>query len=193
MHLVTDAELQGLAAQAFNLARHDLEQDKFIWLLASYHHPEPLYRMSRVEALINAKFGNNWLNDGCKKDYAFEALRAATMYRPPDAIVFASVCNMFEATELFRSLPPYEQAKLMEGGHDAHHAGVKKGFFRCVDGLVTVAQTPARVCHQTQRLLHGTPLGTPAVHFINADDFTGRLKLYAEPQPTVEFWKQRVQ
>jgi hypothetical protein len=44
---VTDAELEGIAAQALNLARLDLQRGKFNFLVATYNAGR-LYRMRRI-------------------------------------------------------------------------------------------------------------------------------------------------
>ena len=63
--MMTDQILEGIAAQAFNMARLELERRKFNFLLASYHESDgkKLYRMSKIEAFIVQQLGEGWLNE----------------------------------------------------------------------------------------------------------------------------------
>ena len=99
---LTDQELEGLAAQAFNMARRDLEQRRgFNCLLASYHAGESLHRMERLERLLAEKLGERWVGDASVKEAAFDLIRMATGMLPPDAIVIACAVNRFVPTEKF--------------------------------------------------------------------------------------------
>ena len=196
---VTDDVLRGLCAQAFNLAKLDLERGRFNFLLASYHHGERLHRMTKVEKLIIEKCGQDWLNNGAAKDVAFGLLRIATTAIPPDALVFASVTNMFRPTEKFHALDQEAKDRLMHTGPDAHHRGVREGLFTRVDALVTLAQTPLRVCQYFQECSpRGVAVGPPDVHIGDQSQFDGRLKFFGKPSPEsyhnrpVEFWKKKV-
>ena len=51
---MTDPELQGIAAQAHNMAKRDLQLGQFNFLVAAYCAGERLHRMRQVEALIVA-------------------------------------------------------------------------------------------------------------------------------------------
>ena len=93
---MTDPELEGIAAQAFNMARLDIERAKgFSLFFASYHEGEGLHRMDSVAEVIKEKLGEDWLNNGAKKDRAFGILRLAVDAMPPDAVDIGSVVNWF--------------------------------------------------------------------------------------------------
>jgi hypothetical protein len=172
---LTDAELQGLAAQALNLARRDYERKNFNFLLASYHQGTALHRMTKVEALIIEKLGEDWLNSGRKKDIGMGLMALATHYKPPDAIMFVTAANMFRQTAKFDKLSRAEQDKIIQAGHDRHHEGVKQGLFELVDSMVSVAQTPERVCNYMLEMKRDA---VPVVHFFDQSEFDGRLKMY---------------
>lgn len=188
---MTDAELQGLCAQAFNLAKLDLERNRFVWLLAAYDAGHPLHRMKKIEALVTEKLGEGWLDSGVKKDAAFDMIRLCVRLAPPDAVVFASAVNLFEHTEKFAALDSEAQRTIMSAGHDRHHEAVREGLLAVCDALVTLAQTPQRICNQIQKLgPRGTPVDQPKVQFWDARDFQGRLKLFGAP--SFDFTKKRM-
>lgn len=181
-HSLTDQELLGLAGQALGLARADITQGKgFNFLLASYHDGEGLHRMTKIEALVVEKLGEDWLNDGAKKDFGFHIIRIATDLLPPDAVIFVTMSNMFVPTEKMMALPHEEQKRIAGQGHDAHHRAAHEGYFEIRDALVAVAQTPERVCiyHQfTEGAYH--PVEAPAANFFQQSQFGGRLKMFGE-------------
>lgn len=177
---MTDPELQGIAAQAFNMARTQIEfKGDFNFLLASYYAGEGLRRMTKIEKFIPQTLGEDWLNNGRKKDAAFDILRLALRLHPSDAIVFATGANIFTTTAKFDTLPKEEQEKLLKAGHDKHHAAVKSGYLKLDDALACVAQTPERVCSYTRIL--GDPDEKARALIFNQSEFDGRLKLYGEP------------
>lgn len=173
---MTDAQLQGLAAQGLNLMRRDIERGGFNFLLASYVEGGQLHRMKSVEALIIERLGEPWLNCGRTKDLGFGVLAYVASLKPPDAIVICAPINRFVPTPKFEALDADVQERMArEGGNDRHHARVKQGYFRIVDSLMAHAQTAQRICNYVEAVGAGTP---PEVHFFDQDKFDGRLKMY---------------
>jgi len=123
-HLLTDAELQGIALQALNMAKRDLLQHKFNFLVGAYHHGEGLHRMRKIETLLIETLGEDWLNGGRTKDAGFGVLRSAVERMPPDAVVFVSIVNQFMAAEKLRTLGEEEARELLNSTHDRHHRAV---------------------------------------------------------------------
>lgn len=177
---LTDKELEGMGAQAFNLARRDMEQKEFSFLLASYHDGEGLHRMTKIEALINDRLGKDWLNHGQAKDIGFGLIRKAIDLLPPEALVFACVINNFQPTAKFDALSREEQVKFTKRGHDAPHQGVKDGYLTICDALMACVQTAARVCMYKQNMERGRPIGKPEATFLEPAQFGGRMKMYGE-------------
>jgi hypothetical protein len=177
---MTRPELQGLAAQALNMARREIEQGSFHFLLAAYHEGEtpPVHRMDGVEKLIIQRLGENWLNSGRTKAVGFGVLRIAVDLLPPDGIVLVTSANYFKPTAKFKELTEEERRKLVDAGHDRHHEAVKGGVLELCDSLLAIAQTPQEVCHYVQVLEKGRPVGVPEVLFCPQEAFSGRCKMY---------------
>lgn len=172
---MTDQQLRGLAAQAFNLAKKDLERKGFNFLLAAYHEGETLHRMRDLEAVLIQRLGREWLNSGRSKDIGFGIIRLGVFLAPPDAVMFGSVINKFEPTERLLALGPEKQRELADGGHDAHHEAVRDGLLTVCDALHITAQSEERVCLYMQNLAGGA---RPDVHFCQQQEFGGRMKMY---------------
>src|SRR5215831_1034941 len=69
---MTDTELQGIALQALNLAKRDIEQKGTLSGLLAVSYPgEGLKRMTGVEEIIVEKLGEDWLSSSAKKNVAF--------------------------------------------------------------------------------------------------------------------------
>jgi hypothetical protein len=182
---MTDAQLQGVGAQALNMAKRDREKGSFNFLLASYHESDtpPLHRMDRIEALIIERLGEDWLNHGSTKDLGFYVLRLAVNTMPPDAVVIVTGCVAFNPTGKFHKLPPAEQATLFNAGHDIHEKAVQDGLLRSCDILLATVQTPERVCLYQQEI---TQRVGPVTRFMNQTEFGGRLKMFGV-EPGVKF------
>lgn len=181
---MTDAELQGVAAQALNLAKRDMQQNKFNFLLASYHVGDvpPLHRMQKVEALIIEKLGEDWLNNGKTKDAGFRMLRFCIDVLPPDAVVFVTAANRFQPTAKFETLTEVQRQELLDAGHDRHNQAAKEGLLELHDCLCAIAQTPTRVCNYMQDFLCGHPVGNPDTSFFPQANFDGRIKMFGAVQ-----------
>jgi hypothetical protein len=180
---MTDAQLQGIGAQALNMAKRDIEQGSFNFLLASYHECDEtkLHRMPDVEALIIERLGKDWLNDGRAKDIGFRLLRMAVDLMPPDAVVFVTLCNSFGPTAKFHELTPAQQTELIEAGHNRHHQAVKEGLMDRYDILLATVQTPERVCMYRQVLdERGEFSGKPETRCGPQKGFGGRLKMFGK-------------
>jgi hypothetical protein len=180
---MTDAQLEGIAAQALNLARLDLERGKFNFLVACYHDGRGLHRMSTLESDINAKLGEGWLNSGETKDAAFGLFRFCVDILPPDAFIFVSVGNEFRPTAKLLALDEAKRLEIIGAGHDRHHRAVAEGLMTVRDVLQAVAQTPTQVCLRRQPC---TPRGMsldepPTTRMMPQDRFSGRLKMYGDP------------
>ena len=178
---MTDQELEGIAAQALNLARIDLERKKELGLfIASYHRGEGLHRMSRIEALLIERLGKHWLDSGARKEVGFKMLQIAFSHLISDAIVFVTPANMFRPTDKMNALPIEEQERLAShpDGHEGHHRAVKDGYFILVDCLSAVAQTRERVCSRIQPVVNGKFLDAPETRVFSQENFGGRLKMF---------------
>jgi hypothetical protein len=177
---LTDEQLHGLGAQACNMAKLDMEQGGFHFLLASYHECDErkLHRMSKIEALIVERVGEDWLNNSRTKDIGFKMLRTAVDLLPPDALVFATMTNRFISTAKFHQLTREQQSKLLAAGHDRYHQAVKEGLLDICYALVVIVQTPERVCIYQQNMDRGQPVGKPETHFVPQEEFDGRMKMF---------------
>jgi hypothetical protein len=192
---MTDAELEGIAAQAFNMARQEMEQrGTFSCLIASWHEGEGLHRMKKIEALLIEKLGEGWLNSGQAKDHAFAVIRTCTDMMPPPAIVFATVVNQFESSDKFMSLPEEEQKRIASPkSHVDHWSLVKRGLLSVHDALFCCAQTKERVCIYTRAFGRGYEDAFPLVKTHDQKHWDGRLKMYGNATTTARMslidWK----
>ena len=176
---MTDAELQGIALQALNIAKTEFEHaGSFGGLLASYHHGSGLHRMTQVEQAIREKVGEDWLDNESKKSHVFSVLRWICRAAPPEAMVFATAVNAFLPTEKLIHMGPEALEKMLDSGHKRHHQAVQEGLLSLQDAFLAVAQTAQRVCLYTQTCERGRFLGQPDVKFFDQDHFDGRLKMY---------------
>ena len=191
---MTDAALQGLAAQALNMARRDVEQsDEFNFLLAAYNasNTPPFFRLRRIEALVVERLGKDWLNSGRTKDIGFDLLRLAVKILPPDAIVFVTAANAFKTTDKLAALPAAEQLALLRASHARHHQAAKEGLMEVHDSIVALAQTPTRICQYMQRVHHGAFVGKPETKFFPQEDFHGRMKMYGDGDGPLNFTQRK--
>jgi hypothetical protein len=148
---MTDSELQGIGAQALNMAKREMKRGYFNFLLAAYHTTDtpPLHRMTQIEAILIERLGEGWLNSDAAKDRGFFLLRIAVSILPPDAVVMVTKALALEGSPI-------------------------KG-----DILHAIVQTPERFCIYGQKLdTRGEPTGTPVWSFGPLDAFEGRLKLF---------------
>jgi len=183
---MTDPELQGIAAQALNMAKRDQEQGKFNFLVATYHAGEGVHRMSKIEAEIVNALGTDWLNSGARKDIGFGILQLCVALRPPDAIVFVTGTHLFKPTAAFNKLPREEQEKVLDGPHSVHHRAVRDGLLELSDAWYATAQTPERACMYIQEL---KPDARPEVTFVAVADIDdrARTKLFGrDPKKVLE-------
>lgn len=180
---MTDAELKGIAAQALNMAKLDLERGTFSFLFALYFEEEdpPLRRLRNIEQLISERLGKDWLNFDDKKALAFRILREGASVAPPDAIVIATAINSFRSTERFNALPEAQQRKIEKRGMRAIRKAVTAGLFTRADGIQVVVQTPERVCHCVQDFdSNHQPVGGPRIQLVPQSNFGGRLKMFGQ-------------
>jgi hypothetical protein len=180
---MTDPELQGIAAQALNMAKRDMERGSLHFLVAVYHAGEGLFRMSKVETLITERLGQGWLNSGHLKDVGFETLRMCVDAMKPEAFVFAHATNVFTPSEKLRALPEEERNRVLNAkSHDEHHEFVRQGLLTIHDALTCSAQTAERVCMYTQKFDPTIKqfIGPPIAQFTDQAHFSGRLKMYGE-------------
>ena len=184
---MTDAQLQGIGAQACNMCKRDLERDEFNFFLATYEcDARQLHRMTKIEELIVQQLGENWLNSGRTKDIGFGILRECVDLMPPDAMIIASVTNHFRPTEKFDQLTSEQKQELVHSAHDRHHEAVAQGLLTLCDALTVVVQTPERVCLYTQDFdRHRHPVGKPDTHCIPQEQFGGRMKMFGEDKYAV--------
>lgn len=181
---MTDAELQGIAAQALNMAKRDIEAGKFNFLLGLYYHEgevSHLHRATKVEATIIQVLGEDWLNDGAAKDAGFGVIRQCVEHMPPEAFVMVTRCNKFTPTEKFCKLPAAKQEALIGAGADRQHRAVKEGLMAISDVLWAIAQTPERVCMYIQKVNgRGEFNGPPEANFMPQENYDGRTKMFGK-------------
>jgi hypothetical protein len=183
-HKLTDAVLEGIAAQALNMVKRDMEQGEFHFLLGCYHE-DPVnpanggfHRMTRCEEMIITMLGANWLDDEERKDAGFDVLRFATKMLPPDAVVIVTACDRFGPGERYNTLTEAQKKVLALGPHDQHHKAVRDGYLAISEAILAVVQTEERVCLCGQDLVNGKPEGPPHASFVPQKEFSGRLKMY---------------
>jgi hypothetical protein len=176
---MTDAELQGIALQALNMAKTEFEHTgSFGGLLAIYHQDKGLHRMTQIEVLIREKFGEDWLNNARKKEAAFHVLRIACSILRPEAVIFATAINAFRPTKKLMQMGSEAIEEILDRGHPGHHKAVQDGLLSIRDAFFASAQTAQRVCLYTQTIQHGRFTGQPDVHFLDQNQFDGNLKMY---------------
>jgi hypothetical protein len=178
---MTDAELQGITAQALNMAKRDIQRGKFNFLLAAYHAGEGLHRMTKIEATVVERLGEEWLNRGGTKDFGFLLIQFAVAMKPPDAVVWVTAANMFKPTPALAELSIEEQKRLLDSTHDRHHQAVKEGLLTLADVLTAVGQTAESVCHYVLE----KNADQPTVQFFPQADFAGRMKMYGHDPLTL--------
>ena len=132
--------------------------------------------MTRVEALINGRLGEGWLNSERAKDGAFGMIREAVSIMPPQAIIFACVINNFATTAKFYELTREKQLEIANGGHDKHHQAVRDGYMKVCDALLASVQTPERICLYRQNVHEDRATSV----FFDQDEFDGKLKFFGE-------------
>lgn len=180
---MTDKLLEGLGAQAFNMAKLDLERKRFNFLVATYHEGEGLHRMSSVEDIVIKVLGANWLNRASTKDLGFAIFRKAVDRSPPGAIIIATVVNKFHGTDKLDELTIEQQREILGGGYDRYHQAVADGYMRMCDALMATVQTPNRVCVYLQEFTaRGKPVGAASAEFFPQKGFGGRLKMFGEEE-----------
>lgn len=181
---MTDQELLGAARQTLNMARTDFELQGWPTsiAIASYHVKDnpPLHRMRKIERLLQDQLGEEWLNDGARKDYGFRVLRLSTLALPPDAMVIATPTNMFRPTAKFMAKfkGKGEAAKRATDTPEQRRRLVAEGLLEMVDSVTATAQNPERVCVVMQPVNRGVNVGEPQVNFFDQDSFEGRMKMY---------------
>lgn len=178
---IGDAELEGLGAQALNMALRDMERGQFNFVLASYHQSDtpPFHRMDKIEKLIVERLGQKWLNSGRAKDIGFNMLRMAVSLLPPDALVIVTITNRFKPAAKLYGLPEAKQLEVLNSSHDRHHQAVKEGLLEVCDSLFAIVQTPERVCQYIQDFdQRGKTVSKPDVWFGPQEQFSGRLKMF---------------
>ena len=176
---MTDQELEGFAAQAFNLARTEWKQkNKFNFLLAGSYDGY-LCRFRTLETLIIEKCGEDWLNSSAKKHAVSQIIRMGTKLLAPPGLCIVAIADRWKTTKAFDAVPKSEQKKILEGPCEARHAATALGLLEAEEVLIAVAQTPQRVCFYTRQL---SELETtkPDVQTGDMATFDGTMKLYGE-------------
>jgi hypothetical protein len=163
------------------MAKLDIERGKFDFLFGVVFDGQ-LKRMTKVEATIAMRCGEEWLNSGAAKDAAFGLLRTMTDLTKPEGIVFATATNAFRPTQLFleRYPDPDVQKAMLDRGHDHHHEMVAEGLLKLDDSITVVAQTAESVCIGVQVVVDGKFDGQANFGVGPQADFGGRLKMYGE-------------
>ena len=191
---MTDEELTGLARQALNMMKTALEVEKHQGiLLATCHEGEGIHRMRKIEDILKEKLGEDWLDHGPAKDIGFGLLRQClTKFpTPPDAFITVTASNMFKPTAKMLALPVAKQKKLHNQNHGEHHKLAAQGYYRIIDSLTALVQTPKRICVCTQEVDRGALVGNPDSHLMNNDDFGGRMKMFGVDRFKTEFEEEQ--
>ena len=178
--MITDKLLEGMCAQVANMAKTELRYKHTMnCILAIYHEGEGLYRMRKVEKMVEETLGPGWLNSGDAKDAVFGGLSAITAAAPPDAIVLCTAIDDYEPTAKFHALSNEDKQRIAR--HSGHPRDLPQ-YFQPHDALMVTAQSPERVCMFTQRLrMPGYLLvGEPRVECGPQEGFEGRLKMYGK-------------
>jgi hypothetical protein len=179
---MTDEELKGIAAQSLNLAIKEIEEtNRLGGIFASYFRGEGLRRMRKIEALLVELLGPEWLDDRAKKYAAFNVMREATILIPPDAMVFVSAVNAYQATDKMIALGEKEARRLTAEWPENRDQLLRDGLMSYHDCIMSLVQTRERFCTYTQEYDEDkNPLGAPKVFFGDQKEFDGNLKLYGE-------------
>jgi hypothetical protein len=179
---MTDQELEGLARQALNILHTEIRNAGRCSFFLGYHIPGAgLRRMPKVEALIVARLGEDWLNHGGKKELAFGLLRVCATMARPEAVVLVTPMNHYRATDAFLKLPPDRQ-KFYSASANRNREAVARGYMTVDDSLTALAQTPERVCISS--LITGQE--QPLTNFWRQDEYDGRTKFYVEPDEAMK-------
>jgi hypothetical protein len=180
---MTDSELQGLAAQALNMAKQEYKAGTFKYLLACYFEKNGvgIERLPRIEALLREKLGEGWMNSEEKKSIGFRNLKLAVQHLQPDAFVIVTETNMFRPTPALAAMSGEERKAVLDGPHERHHQAAREGLLEIVDSLSASAQNSERLCMYIQPVTaQGDFEGPPIVHLLDQKHFSGRLKFYGE-------------
>jgi hypothetical protein len=131
--------------------------------------------LTDLEQSIRDEAGDNWLNSWRAKDLVFGTLACGAAMMPPAAIIFASIINDWRSQPAFNELPEEKRVQIL------NEAAPRKypSYFVAQDALMSIGQSPERVCLLRQRLEpDGSLSGEPDITFIAQADFSGRGKLF---------------
>lgn len=150
-------------------------------ILAIYFEGEGLRRLRKIEKLVEEQCGVAWLNSGRAKDILFGVLCAGAKAIAPDAIVIVTAADKFVPTDAFEVLPDAEKDRLFRDNHPRD----MPQYFQPHDILISLAQTPERVClyHQRFDSKRFQFIGEAEVKIGPQDGFDGRLKMYGVEPP----------
>ena len=187
---MTEERLKLIAKQTAAMAKTQLRtRGQLNCILAYYFEGCGLKRMLRIEKWARENLGEDWLNNGRKKDFMFGMMSFCTRLAPPEAIVVCTAVDEFLPTQLLDSLPDAEQRRIYEIEYPRDHPE----WFRPRDALVVTAQTPALCCIYRQTLQGTLLVGEPDIMIGPRDKLKGRLLMFgAEIAPEIiEHIKQR--
>lgn len=160
---MTDKLLEGLAAQAANMAKADLQlRGQINGVLANYFEGQGLHRMRTIETLLEQNVGKDWLNLDGAKHHIFGVLCYGASLITPDALVVAFAANAYYSNAAG------DKVEKVPG-----------------DRLIAIAQTKERVCLRDQEIRGRLVIGEPRIMFVDQADWKGRLKLYGEAPPEI--------
>src|SRR5262249_32212795 len=161
---MTDAKLQGYAAQALSLLKTDFDLGRSEPFLFAYvlDDNSRLRRVRNLEATMVQRAGRDWLDHRDKKAQVYGFLRLCTSLAQPEAVITANFIKMFLPTEKLR---PLGQEVLMKPvtapSHHDHYRAVAEGLLAVHEALMALAQTKDRVCVYTHQCEKGQFDGKP--------------------------------
>jgi hypothetical protein len=171
---MTDELLQDLTIQVAEMAKSDLQNlGRVHGVLAISVKDEPLRRLTAFEKTIEERAGAGWLNSGQAKELVFSTLAFGAAMMPPDAILFASVINDWVGQPALLALPTERQKEIVRDPRKYPQ------YFVAHDALMSIGQSPERVCLFRQRLDENHRLvDEPRIDFIPQAEFDGRGKMF---------------
>ena len=160
---VSDELLRGLAVQAFNMAKRDVERDCFNFLVASYTRA----KASTAWQWWNAKSSKGSAKTGsttaARRQSASRSLVSASTSHRPNAVIIGTAINRFKATAKLRARPVTDRRRCSTRNHDRHHEAVAEGLLEVCNALFVSVQTPEKMLLYTQDFNRGGARGAPDV------------------------------
>ncbi len=182
---MSEAELRGMAAQVANMIRTALTNKQPVGLLIAVNRDGETRRLRTIEKEIEDRLGQDWLNDGPKKDAAFDVLYHTFQIAQPDAVAFGALTNIFKGTPKLYALPKDKLLAIVNG---APWDGVRDGYLEPHNALTVTVQSPELACLYSQEFPEGSVdfSAEPTIEVQSQSKFAGRQKMYG-PQDIESF------